>query len=160
MRHDEPIAQIVESLQERTLSSIFSPILLQRLDDLSLKYGSSATMSLSDAFAWTQSAVFGDLRSKNVSSMGEVHRTLQQWYVRMLAQMLVAPKPGTPYDAQSLARAELVALRDQARATRQRSGFDDLTNAHLGALEAVADQALSARMAVPPPMPTGASSNE
>ena len=54
MRHDEPIAQIVESLQQRTLSSIFSPILLQRLDDLSLKYGSSATMSLSDAFAWSR----------------------------------------------------------------------------------------------------------
>lgn len=160
MRHDEPVAQIVESIQERTLTSIFSPILLQRLDDLSLKYGSSATMSLSDAFAWTQSAVFGDLRSKNVSSMGEVHRSLQQWYVRMLAQMLVAPKAGTPYDAQSLARAELVALRDEARTTRQASRLDDLTSAHLAALQAVADQALTARMAVPLPMPAGASPNE
>lgn len=156
MRHDEPVAQIAEIIQQQTLNSIFSPILLQRLDDLSLKYGTGRTMSLSDAFAWTQSAVFGDLRGKNVSGMGEVHRSLQQWYVRMLAQMLLAPKPGMPYDAQSLARAELVAIRDEARAARQRSGFDDLTSAHLAALEAVADQALSARMTVPLPMPTSA----
>ncbi|MFY9663619.1 MAG: zinc-dependent metalloprotease, partial [Candidatus Cybelea sp.] len=159
MRHDEPVAQIAESIQQRTLTSIFSPILLQRLDDLSLKYGTGRTMSLSDAFAWTQSAVFGDLRGKNLSAMGEVHRSLQQWYVRMLAQMLLAPKPGTPYDAQSLARAELVAVRDEARAVRQGSRLEDLTSAHLGALEAVADQALSARMAVPLPMPTSAESS-
>ncbi len=154
IRHDEPIAQIAEVLQQRTLRSIFNPVLLQRLDDLELKYRGGSTMSLSDAFAWTQAAVFGDLRGKNLDSMGEVHRSLQQWYARMLAQMLLAPRPGTPYDAQSLARAELVAVRDESRAARQRSGLDDLTKAHLAALEAVADQALSARMAIPPPLST------
>jgi hypothetical protein len=152
MRHDEPIAQIAEMIQQQTLTSIFSPVLLQRLDDLSLKYGSGSTMSLSDAFAWTQTAVFSDLSSKNLNSMGEVHRSLQQWYARMLAQMLLAPKPGTPYDAQSLARAELVSVRAQSRAARQRAGLDELTSAHLAALESVADQALSARMAIPPPL--------
>ena len=87
---------------------------------------------------------------KHLDSMGEVHRSLQQWYARMLAQMLLAPRPGTPYDAQSLARAELVAVRDDSRAARGRSGLDDLTRAHLAALESVADQALSARMVIPP----------
>lgn len=152
VRHDEPIAEIVERVQEQTLQSIFSPVLLQRLDDLSLKYRSGSTMSLSDAFAWTQAAVFGDLRENGVRSMGEVHRSLQQWYVRLLAQMLLAPTPGTPYDAQSLARAELVAVRDESRVARERTRLDDLTNAHLAALESVADQALSARMAIPPPL--------
>jgi Met-zincin/Domain of unknown function (DUF5117) len=152
IRHDEPVAQIVELLQEQTLSSIFNPVLLQRLDDLSLKYRSGSTMSLGDAFSWTQIAVFGDLRGKGLSTMGEVHRNLQQWYARMLAQMLLAPKPGTPYDAQSLARAELVAVRDETRSARRQSGLDDLTNAHLAALESVADQALSARTAIPPPL--------
>ena len=152
IRHDEPVAQIVELLQEQTLNSIFNPVLLQRLDDLSLKYHSGSTMSLSDAFSWTQTAVFGDLRGKSLGSMGEVHRSLQQWYARMLAQMLLAPQPGTPYDAQSLARAELVSVRDETRAARRQSGLDDLTNAHLAALESVADQALSARMSIPPPL--------
>jgi Met-zincin/Domain of unknown function (DUF5117) len=156
LRHDEPIAQIAESIQQRTLRLIFNPVLLQRLDDLSLKYSAGTTMSLDDAFSWTQTAVFGDLRGQNLNGMGEVHRSLQQWYARMLGQMLLAPKPGTPYDAQSLARAELVSVRDETRAARQRKGLDDLTSAHLAALEAVADQALSARMAIPPPLTGGA----
>jgi hypothetical protein len=84
--------------------------------------------------------------------MGEIHRSLQQSYARMLAQMLLAPKPGTPYDAQSLARAELVAVRDQARAATARRGLDLLTKAHLEALQAIADQALSARMVIPAPL--------
>jgi hypothetical protein len=151
LRHDEPIAEIVEDFQQQTLQSMFSPVLLQRLDDLSLKYSPGSTMSLSDEFAWTQAAVFGDLRGNDLAGMGEIHRSLQQWYARMLAQMLLAPKAGTPYDAQSLARFELVALRGEVRAARQRRGLDDLTNAHLAALESVADQALSARMSVPPP---------
>ncbi|HEY1868055.1 MAG TPA: zinc-dependent metalloprotease [Candidatus Cybelea sp.] len=153
LRHDEPISTIVEQLQQQTLASIFNPVLLQRLDDLSLKYHAGSTMSLSDDFAWTQYAVFGDLRTPAVTSMGEVHRSLQQFYARMLAQMLLAPQPGTPYDAQSLARAQLIALRDDARAARHRSGLDPLTTAHVAALESVADQALTARMAIPPPMP-------
>jgi hypothetical protein len=152
LRHDEPVAQIVEGLQQLTLQQIFNPVLLQRLDDLSLKYRSGSTMSLSDAFAWTQSAVYGDLGGGGVASMGEIHRSLQQWYARMLAQMLLAPKPGTPYDAQSLARAELVAVRDQARAATARRGLDLLTKAHLEALQAIADQALSARMVIPAPL--------
>jgi hypothetical protein len=152
VRHDEPVAQIVEGLQQRTLEQMFKPVLLQRLDDLSLKYRNGSTMSLSDAFAWMQSAVYGDLGGGGVTSMGEVHRSLQQWYARMLAQMLLAPKPGTPYDAQSLARAELVAVRDNAREALGRRGLDLLTKAHLAALQAIADQALSARMAIPPPL--------
>lgn len=149
VRHDEPVAQILEFLQQRTLESMFNPVLLQRLDDLSLKYRSGTTMSLSDEFAWTQYAIYGDLGGKNVASMGEVHRSLQQWYARLLAQMLLAPKPGTPFDAQSLARAELVAVRDDARNALARPGLDLLSKAHLAALEAVANQALSARMTIP-----------
>jgi hypothetical protein len=158
LRHDEPIAQFAEEAQQQTLESIFDPVLLQRLDDFSLKYRAGSTMSLADAFTWTQASVFGDLSGKQINSMGEVHRSLQQWYVRMLAQMLLAPQPGTPYDAQSLARAELVAVRDETRQARRQAGLDDLTSAHLAALEAVADQALSARMAIPPPLPASSDS--
>jgi Met-zincin len=153
LRHDEPVADMAEGLQSQTLQSLFSPVLLARLDDLSLKYRAGSTMSLSDLFLWTQDAVFGDLHAGNLNAMGEVHRSLQQYYARMLAAMLLAPKTGTPFDAQSLARAELVALRDDSRLARRRSGLDAMTSAHLASLESVADSALSARMAVPPPSP-------
>jgi hypothetical protein len=153
-RHDVPISTIVEGLQQRTLAAIFSPALLQRLDDLSLKYAPGTTMSIEDAFAWTQTSVFGDLRTGRVASAGPIHRSLQQWYARMLAQRLLAPLPGTPYDAQSLARAELVSLRADAKAARAKARLDAITRAHLDALGDVADQALSARTVIPAASPT------
>jgi hypothetical protein len=78
-----------------------------------------------------------------------VHRNLQQWYARVLARLVLAPDPATPYDAQSLARAELVTLRAElVRAEAARSG-DALVRAHLAALRNVADQALNARTVLP-----------
>jgi hypothetical protein len=78
---------------------------------------------------------------------------LQQTYARMLAKMLLAPDPGTPFDAQSLARAELIALRDVSRRAAATRGHDALTNAHLVSLAAIADQALTARTVVPASTP-------
>jgi hypothetical protein len=63
--------------------------------------------------------------------------------------MVLSPPAETPYDAQSLARAELVALsRDLARA-RAEHRLDLLTQAHLDALRAVAKDAIEARTTVP-----------
>ena len=127
LRHDIPLATVVEGFQQRTLTSMFAPALLQRLDDLPLKYGSGTSMTLSDAFTWTQQSVFGDLRNGLVANAGPIHRSLQQWYARKLAELLLAPKPGTPFDAQSLARAELVALRGDVKTARGKRGLNAMT---------------------------------
>ena len=144
-RHDMPVATIVEHLQETTLAYMFQPILLQRLDDASMKYKRGATMSLSDLFVWTHQAVYGDLGKGGVAQAGEIHRNLQQWYVRKLAQLILAPAAGTPYDAQSLARADLVLLQSQVARAQHARGLDSLTSAHLASLTAIAHQALSAQ---------------
>jgi len=149
LRHDVPLATVVEGLQQRTLQAIFNPVVLQRLDDMPLKYAPGVAMSLEDAFTWTQRSVYGDLRSGRVASSGPIHRSLQQWYAHQLAQMLLAPARGTPYDAQSLARAELETLRSDVAAARVKRGLDMMTRAHLEALAAVADQALTAHTVVP-----------
>ena len=151
-RHDVPIATVAQLLQQRTLESIFNPVLLQRLDDLSLKYPVGTTMSLTDAFSWSHDAVFGDLR-RHIAPPNEIHRALQQWYARMLAQMLVGPKSGTPYDAQSLARAELKTLVAETGTALQQRGLDAMTRAHLSSLQAIAEQTLAARMVAPVPLP-------
>jgi hypothetical protein len=158
MRHDVPLATLVQDIQQSALQMMFQPVLLQRLDDSSLKYAPGTAMSLSDLFVWTQSAIFGDLRSGRGWRAGEIRRGLQQRYARMLAQMLLAPEPGTPYDAQSLARAELVALAADVRAAHGNPNLDLMTRAHLNALLAVADQALGARTVVPIPAPASSGS--
>ncbi|MBV9646570.1 MAG: hypothetical protein JO043_03815 [Candidatus Eremiobacteraeota bacterium] len=154
LRHDVPIATAVEALQQRVLERLLNPPLLERLDDMSLKYAANSTMTLGDLFGWTQASVFGDVRNGHFSTAGAVHRSLQQWYARRLAELLLAPKPGTPYDAQSLARAELLSLRSDVRKAQMKPRLEALTRAHLQSLEAVANQALSARMVAPVTQPT------
>ncbi|HLW37333.1 MAG TPA: zinc-dependent metalloprotease, partial [Candidatus Eremiobacteraceae bacterium] len=148
-RHDEPVVEVVEGLQRRELTIMFQPLMLQRLNDLPLKAKPGSTMSLVDLFDWTQSAVYGDLRDPKLSSIGEVHRSLQQWYARMLAHLWLAPAADTPYDAQSLARAQLVALRSDVKTALSRHGLDEMTRAHLEALQDAVSRPLDARQLIP-----------
>jgi hypothetical protein len=146
LRHDVPIATLAETLQSFTLTRLLQPTMLQRLDDLSLKYPAGSTMSLADLFAWTQESVYGDLRTGGRSN--EIHRSIQQWYAHKLAQIVLAPMPGTPYDAQSLARAELVDLQSKLQSASASSG-DALAAAHIASLKAIVNQTLDARIALP-----------
>jgi hypothetical protein len=136
-------------LQRNVLSRLFNPVVLQRLDDAPTKYPHGEAMSLPDAFTWTQAAVFGDLADGRVSKANAIHRSLQQYYARMLARMLLAPEPSLPYDAQSLARTELVALAHDVQTARARRSLDLMTRSHLDALDAVVRDALTARTVVP-----------
>jgi uncharacterized protein involved in type VI secretion and phage assembly len=64
--------------------------------------------------------------------------------------MWVNPAPGTPADAQALARIQLQQLRQLAAQGLQSSGLSELTRAHLGALAAIAQQALDAKANILP----------
>jgi len=79
-----------------------------------------------------------------------VRRNLQQSYARMLVALWLQPDPGTPYDAQSLARAKLVQLRSDVHAALSRGGLDELQRAHLENLETVVARALDTRNVIPP----------
>lgn len=134
VRHDEPVATILETRQRSVISRLMSPVLLQRIDDFPLKYKPGTTMSLVDLFTWLHQAVFGDLANGSVARAGEVHRSLQQWYVRKLMELVHKPAEGTPYDAQSLARYELVRLRGEIAKANRTPNLDVMTRAHLAGL--------------------------
>jgi len=148
-RHDIPIAEIAAGIAQQELTTMFQPLMLERLNDLSLKAKPSATMSLTDLFDWTQTSLFGDLRDPKLRSIGQVHRATQQWYARKLVQIWLAPEAGTPFDAQSMARAELVDLRANLKTALGRSNLDEMTSAHLASLQDVVSRALDARQMVP-----------
>ncbi len=150
-RHDIPVAEIAEQFSDAELDEMFQPLMLERLDDLPLKAKPGSTMSLSDLFDWTQAALYRDLSSKQLRSIGEVHRALQQYYARLLVQLWLAPKAGTPYDAQSLARAKLVSLRSDVSVALSRPDLDEMTRSHLESLQEVVTRALDARQIVPAP---------
>lgn len=147
-RHDVPVVAMVNGMQIRTIDGFFNPTTLQRLDEASLKYAKGSAMTLTDLFSWTHHAVYGDLTDGHAAQAGEIHRTLQQWYTRKLAQLVLAPAPGTPYDAQSLARADLVTLQGEIAHAQHAGGLDAMTQAHLASLGQVVHQALSAGIVI------------
>jgi hypothetical protein len=149
-RHDVPIVEFAATAQDNALGEMFAPLTLQRIDDLSVKYGAGRTMNLADLFDWAQTSVFGDLPRGRAGSDGVVLRNLQSRFARRLAELWVKPRTNTPEDARALAHAKLVALQHDASAAVNRGGLDELTTAHLDALKAIAGQALSAQVNTAP----------
>ncbi len=148
-RHDVPVAAIALGAQSATLSALFSPLRLQRIDDLSNKYGSGQTIDMTQLFDWSRASIFGSIADGSVAKEGLVRRNLQTMFARYLANMVVMPLPGTPGDAQALARVALEGLRHDAATALNRGNLDDLTRGHLLSLEAIATQALTATRVSP-----------
>jgi hypothetical protein len=146
-RHDVAIVQIANAAQDGVLAELFAPLRLQRIDELGLKYGAGTTMTLADLFAWTRDGIFGDIGSGAISKAGPVRRNLQTSFAKRLADMWTRPQPGTPPDAEALARLQLGYLQHDANAAMA-GAKDDLTRAHLQALATIASQALEARRSI------------
>lgn len=148
-RHDVPVAEFAEQMQNAELARMFRPLVLRRIDDLTLRTSPGQTMSLADLFDWTQKSVFGDLRGKSVGPIPLIHRGLQQNYAALLSGLLLAPAPGTPHDAQALARMELTSLQGDIKSALASSNLDTMTRAHLEDLQVRVSRTLDARTMVP-----------
>lgn len=147
-RHDLPISQIALQSQAVLLQTMFQPLMLQRLDDLAMKSKPGQTMSLTDLFDWSQQSIYGDLRSSHYAPT-EIRRNLQQWYARYLVNLWLKPDQGTPYDAQSLARAKLLQLQSDIQYAQKSNKLDELTRAHLDNLNTLVSRALDTRNVLP-----------
>ena len=138
-RHDFPLVEDINRTQMGALNFFFQPLVLQRIDDNPIE-SRGATMTMADLFDWIHSGVYGDLRNGTIPL---VKRNLQIQLVDRLAQLVSKPDPGTPADAESLARAELGRIaHDSAAALR--AHHDPTTQAHLTDLVHRANAALKA----------------
>ncbi len=151
-RHDVPVVEMVGAAQLATLHELFSPLRLQRIDEMADTFGRGRTMTLDDLFNWSQASIFGSIADGKAGADGVVRRNLQTTYARFLGAMLTAPAPGTPSDAQALARMDLVALRHDATIAARNGRLREVTRAHLESLAAIAAQALNAHEMVASPM--------
>ena len=147
-RHDVPIATTVEAAQMGVLHELFSPLRLQRIDELSMRYAPGTTMTMSDLFDWAQSGIFGSIANGSVTREGLIRRNLQTMYAKYLGTMLTSPAPGLPGDAQALARVQLENLRHDAAEALDHGHLDELARGHVESLQAIADAALSAKMTI------------
>lgn len=149
LRHDVAVETLVSSLQRSIIGRMYSPVTLQRLDDMDLKYRPGTTMDLGDLFAWMQTTVLGDVRSGK--SIGLLRRDLQRTYAARLSQLANKPLPGTPGDAQALARQSLRALGNAIVAALNGGVPDAMTRAHLEAMGDDVQRALTAHYEIPLP---------
>ena len=152
-RHDVDVAGIAATAQEQVLDELFAPLTLARIDGLSMKYAPGSTMTLTDLFDWSRNGIFGDIESGAVAKAGVVRRNAQMNFAKRLARLWTSPAAGTPTDAQALARLQLEELSGYTARGLRRGRLDELTRAHLEALEALAKQALEARATMAPPGP-------
>jgi hypothetical protein len=147
-RHDMAVDQIAATYQYVTLLRMFAPVTLERLDDASLKYGDD-TMRLQDLFTWMQSAAFDDIAHPKGGNIPLVRRNLQRRYASILSLLAARPLPGTPQDAQALARYELGALHDDIQASLRNNRLDLMTRAHLASLDADIVRTLHSQVVIP-----------
>ncbi len=147
-RHDVAAVEAVNAMQYRAVASMYAPLVLQRLADMPTKAKAGSTMSLADLFTWSQDAIYGDLSHPHGAS-SQIHRNLQRYYTRVLVRMAIAPLPGTPYDAQALARVELADLAERVKHAQSGKGVDLQTHAHLAAIANDVERALDAKSVTP-----------
>ncbi|MDQ2993028.1 MAG: hypothetical protein M3R30_09460, partial [Candidatus Eremiobacteraeota bacterium] len=143
---DVAVENLALTYQMSTINRFFAPTTLARLDDMGMKYPGSQTMGLADLFSWMQSAVFSNVGSG--SPIPLVQRNLQRSYAALLSRTAVSPRPGTPTDAQALARYELGQLHASIAGGVGRQS-DVMTRAHLSALDADIVRALNSQTVIP-----------
>ena len=146
VRHDVPVTQYIGAMQNAVLAGLFSPLRLQRIDELVLRSKPGSTMSIADLFNWAQDSIYGDLRSRNLASVPLLMRNLQASYARMLITMALTPARGTPSDAQALARAKLVSLSGTLKQALYSGSLDEVSRAHLELLQNRVGLALEGRI--------------
>jgi hypothetical protein len=147
-RHDIPVEAVAERYQRNVLARMFTPITLQRLDDMHSKYGKGTTMDLADLFTWMQSAVYSDVSHPKGGTIPLVRRNLQRDYASLLSRLANSPVVGEPQDAQALARYELSALHSQLGRSLAGSNLDLMTRAHLASLDTDVERALHAQAVI------------
>jgi hypothetical protein len=147
-RHDLSVADMAGRVQLRTLSYMYAPLVLARLADMPTKAKPGETMTLADLFQWSQASIYGDIANGRVAQANQVHRNLQRRYANVLRALALEPRPGTPYDAQALARFELAALDRNVTSALTRPGLDVQTRAHLGALHDDVSRTLKAQRVI------------
>jgi len=147
VQHSVSASAIAAALQSSIYANFFAPTTLQRLDDMSSRYGHK-TMDLADLFEWMNQSVYGDLPQLR-GSIPLVHRNLQRSYAQLLSRLANTPARATPADAQALARYELRQVRGDVNGALRSSQLDLMTRAHLQALAADLSRALETRSVVP-----------
>jgi hypothetical protein len=144
-RTDFPIREVMAQLQDAAISELFNPASISRIANESLKEAHPGqTMSLSDLFEWTNTAIFDDLGAHTISAP---HRDLQRRFADLELQIAflgsgTMDQLGVPREIQALSRYELRKVRGRLDEA-YRAATDVATRAHIDDLRSRIDAGLN-----------------
>jgi hypothetical protein len=133
-RVDFPLHEWALTQQGALLNQLLDPAVLSRMRDAELRAtAGQPTVGIPELFDSLSQAIWSEIDQKTPRNIGSVRRDLQRLHLNALIRMVVAPEPGTPEDARSLARVALVdlAARLDHISQNQRLSLDAYTRAHL-----------------------------
>jgi hypothetical protein len=144
-RLDYPLHDTVLFTTSEVLNDLYHPIKLGRLLDQEMRFPNpNDRFTLADMFVGVRTAIWSELDSG--SAITSFRRNLQRAHLRQLLRVMLEAQEGTPEDAISLARADLVELQGKIGRTLTSALLDYTTRAHLEETQARIRQALDAHV--------------
>jgi hypothetical protein len=148
-RFDEPIHDMVLSLQNFVLDRLYHPLVLSRILDSEAEVKApDQAFSVALLFAELQDSIWAETKAPGTSlDIDSYRRSLQRAHLRKLIALTLRDT-AVPEDAQTLARQNLTALRSQLQAVAAKPGIKMTleTRAHLNESISRIDDALKANM--------------
>jgi hypothetical protein len=144
-RIDYPLHDLVLAVQAAPFSRLYNPVKLARLQDSEVRYTNpDERFTMADMFVGVRQAIWSELDAGE--SINSFRRNLQRAHLDNLVRLVVKPAEGTPEDAVTLARADLVELQRGIDRALERDGLDYVNRAHLEETRARIRQALDVQL--------------
>ena len=142
-RIDYPIHEVVLSVQTDPLNRLFDPIRLRRMQDIQLRYDvNQEPFEMREMFEGLRQSIWSELsKSQKINSF---RRALQREHLDRLIGLVVAPPKGIPQDATTLARSDLISIKDNIDPVLSGPEVDAFSRAHLEETRAKIEAALQA----------------
>ncbi len=146
-RIDYPLHQSLLGLQSSVLNQLTSPAKFARIRDAEVKFGAENVVTIPELLGTITESVWSEAWSAPGTNISSLRRDLQRAYIDRMATIITDAPNGTPADARSVARMELMDLK--SRIDRRLSppyDFDEYTEAHLREVQTRIDRILAADM--------------
>lgn len=144
-RLDYPLHDLALAAQSGVLDDFYAPVKLARLQDQELKYSNpNDRFTMADMFVGIRQAIWSELDSGE--TINSFRRNLQRAHLARIIRLVLKPQEGTPEDAVTLARADLVELQKRIEHALAGGQLDYTNRAHLEETRARIQQALDAQL--------------
>jgi len=144
-RIDYPIHGVIQAIQASALFRLYDPLVLLRMQDNELRFNKGEKpFTMAEMFRMVQDAIWQELAGReNINSF---RRELQRMHLHLLTKLVVKTPVMIPHDAVTLARANLLKIREQIDENLESGSLDTYTTAHLQETAAKIDAALKAQI--------------